>query len=150
DARYSRARADLTRADEEVNLQEAVITFRAHLQNALTARRARMVTEVREDPERRDLKAIIGHAEKLPQMFADGALERHFVDNVLSRVVSRALRGRTEDQDDDDSLPQFVAGDLVLPETVPINQASRPVHDYYLRNIANVEIDRLQPVVDLL
>lgn len=151
DPRYAKAQDDLTRAVGEVNLNEAVITFRAHLQNGLTARRTRMITEIRENPDgNRDLKALIGHAEKLPQMFADGALEQHFVDNVLSKVVSRALRGRTEDQDVDDELPQFIASDLVLPETVAINQASRPVRDYYLRNIANVETDRLQPVVDLL
>ncbi|WP_373085901.1 protein DpdH [Sneathiella sp.] len=150
DARYIKAHNDLTRAVAEVNLQEAVITFRAHLQNALAARRANMVAEIRDDPERRHLKALIGHADKLPLLFADGALEQHFVQNVLSKVVSRALRGRTEDQDDDDALPQFVASDLVLPETVPINQASLPVRDYYQRNIANVEIDQLQPVVDLL
>lgn len=151
DPRYAKARDDLTRAVGEVNLQEAVITFRAHLQNALAARRARMVNEIRENPEgNRDLKALIGHAEKLPQLFADGALEQHFVENVLSKVVSRALRGRDEGQDDDDALPQFVATDLVLPESAALNQASRPVHDYYVRNIANVEVDRLQPVVDLL
>lgn len=151
DPRYAKARDDLTRAVGEVNLQEAVITFRAHLQNALAARRARMVNEIRENPEgNRDLKALIGHAEKLPQLFADGALEQHFVDNVLSKVVSRALRGRDEGQDNDDALPQFVATDLVLPEAAALNQASRPVHDYYIRNIANVDVDRLQPVVDLL
>ncbi len=150
DARYAKARDDLTRAVGEVNLKEAVITFRAHLQNALTTQRARMVTQIRDNPERKDLKTLIGHAEKLPQMFADGALEQHFIDNVLSRVVSRALRGRTEGQDENDALPQFQVSDLVLPETVPVNQASRPVHDYYLRNIATIEADRLQPVVDML
>ena len=150
DTRYDKARDDLTRAVGEVNLQEAVITFRAHLQNALSTQRARMVAELREYPDRSYLKALIGHAEKLPQMFADGALEKYFVENILSRVVSRALKGRSEYQDDDGALPQFVASDLKLPDTVPINQASRPVHDYYLRNIADLEIDRLQPVVDLL
>jgi hypothetical protein len=151
DTRYSKARDDLTRAVDQVNLQEAVITFRAHLQNALAARRARMINEIRENPEsNRDLRALIGHAEKLPQLFADGALEQHFVTNVLSKVVSRALRGREEGQDDDDALPQFVANDLILPETATLNQASRPVHDYYVRNISNVGVDRLQPVVDLL
>lgn len=151
DPRYAKARDNLTRAVGEVNLQEAVITFRAHLQNALAARRATMVNEIRDKPEaNRDLKALIGHAEKLPQLFADGALEQHFVENVLSKVVSRALRGRNDDQDEDDALPQFIASDLVLPETAQLNQASRPVHDYYVRNIANVDVERLQPVVDLL
>ncbi len=151
DARFAKAREDMTRAVGEVNLKEAVITFRAHLQNALATRRALMVNEIRENPDRnRDLKALIGHAEKLPQLFADGALEQHFVENVLSKVVSRALRGRDEGMEDDDALPQFVATDLILPETAALNQASRPVHDYYVRNIGNVEIDRLQPVVDLL
>lgn len=151
DPRYARARDDVTRAVGEVNLQEAVITFRAHLQNALAALSARIMDEIRKNPDgNRDKKALIGHAKMLPQLFSDGALEQHFVDNVLSRVVSRALRGREEGKDDDDALPQFVATDLVLPETTALNQASRPVHDYYVRNISNVEIDRLQPVVDLL
>jgi hypothetical protein len=150
DPRYAKARDDVTQAVGEVNLQEAVITFRAHLQNALTALSARIVDEIRENPDgNRDKKALIGHAKMLPQLFADAALEQHFVDNVLSRVVSRALRGREEGKDDD-ALPQFVATDLVLPESAELNKASRPVHDYYVRNISNVEIDRLQPVVDLL
>ncbi|MVA26555.1 protein DpdH [Agrobacterium vitis] len=150
DPRYAKAREDMTRAVSEVNLAEAVVTFRAHLQNALTASRARMVTEVRENPERAHLKALIAHADKLPQLFSDGALEQHFSEKVLSRVVSRALGGRTEDQSDEDALPQFSVADLVLPETVAINQASRPVHDYYVRNIAGVEVEKLGAVVDLL
>lgn len=150
DPRYAKSRDDLRRAVAEVNVNDAVITFRAHLENALSARRDAMMAELRQHPEKTQLKPLIGHADMLPRLFSDAALDRHFIDTVLSRVVARALRGRSESDDDEETLSQFTADDLVLPKSVDLNQTARRVHDYYQRNIAIVGPDRLQPVVDLL
>ena len=150
DPRYAQARENLTRAVAEVNIKDAVVIFRGHLENALRAERERLIGELREHPERTNLKALIGHAGMLPRLFSDAALDQHFIEHVLSRVVSRALSGRSEGAEDDETLSQFTADDLILPSTVALNQAARPVHDYYQRNIAPLDAERLQPVVDLL
>ena len=150
DPRYAKAREDLTRAVTEVNVKDAVIIFRGHLENALSAKRGQLIGELREHPERTNLKAMIGHAGMLPRLFSDAALDQHFVEHVLSRVVARALHGRSEGAEGDETLSQFTADDLVLPSTVALNQAARPVHDYYQRNIAALDPVRLQSVVDLL
>jgi hypothetical protein len=87
----------------------------------------------------------------LPRLFTDAALDQHFLDHVLSRIVSRAVTGRQGDapQADDASLSQFVLDDLRIPKSVSINQAAQAVQQYYLRNLA-VEDERLAPAIDLL
>lgn len=148
DPRYAKPSADLNRAVAEVNVKDAVITFRAHLENALSARHERMVAELREHPNRTHLKALIGHAEKLPRLFSDAALDQHFITNVLTRVVARAIGGRSES--DDETLSQFNAEDLILPREIDLNQAARQVREYYQVQIAIAQAERLKPIVDLL
>ena len=150
DPRYAQARENLTRAVAEVNAKDAVVIFRGHLENSLRAERERLIGELREHPERTYLKALIGHAGMLPRLFSDAALDQHFIDQVLSRVISRALSGRSEEAENDETLSEFTADDLILPSTVALNQAARQVHDYYLRNIAPLDAEHLRPVVDLL
>lgn len=148
DPRYAKPSADLNRAVAEVNLKDAVITFRAHLENALGARRDRMIVELREHPNRTHLKALIGHAEKLPRLFSDAALDQHFITHVLTRLVTRAIGGRSES--DGETLSQFTAEDLILPRQIDLNQAARQVRDYYQVQIAIAPPERLKPIVDLL
>jgi hypothetical protein len=150
DPRYAKPREDLTRAVAEVNIKDAVIIFRGHLENALRAKRERLLGELREHPERKNLKALIGHAGMLPRLFSDAALDQHFVERVLRRVVWRALRGQSESAEGEETFSQFTADDLILPSTVALNQAARPVHDYYQRNIAPLDAEGLRPVIDLL
>lgn len=150
DPRYAKPSADLTRAVAEVNIKDAVITFRAHLENALSARRDRMIAELREHPDRTHLKALIGHADKLPRLFSDAALDQHFIKQVLTRVVTRAISGRSDSETNDDSLSQFTAEDLMLPREIDLNQAARQVREYYQVQIAIAPPERLKPVVDLL
>lgn len=150
DPRYAKPREDLSRAVAEVNVTDAVVTFRAHLENALRARRDQMVVEFRDHPDRGHLKALIAHAADLPRLFTDAALEKHFMDNVLSRVIARALNGRDGAADEDGTLSRFTSADLLLPEGVPLDQAAERVRQYYVRNISAVAPERLQPVVELL
>jgi len=150
DPRYAKAREDLTRAVAEVNIKDAVVIFRGHLENALSAARERLIGELREHPERTNLKALIGHAGMLPRLFSDAALDQHFAEHVLSRIVARSLSGRSDGAEGDETAAQFTVDDLILPSTVALNQAAQPVRDYYQRNIAPLDAERLQPVVDLL
>lgn len=149
DARFAQAREELTRAAAEVSKTDAVVTFRAHLENALSAKDAQLRLELREHPSRTHLRPLIAHAKDLPRLFSDGALRDHFAEHVLSRVIARALSGRVSEIEGDEP-SQFVVDDLILPTDVDLAQAAKPVRDYYQRNIAAVDRDRLRSVVDLL
>ena len=151
DPRYAQARENITTAVAAVNVKTAVVTFRAELENVLNLKGAELEEELRENPERRELKPLIGHTRMLPRLFTDAALDQHFIDHVLSRVVSRAVTGRQGDapEAEDANLSQFVVDDLRIPKSVNINQAAQAVQQYYLRNVA-IESERLAPVVDLL
>jgi hypothetical protein len=151
DARYAQARENLTTAVAAVNLKTAVVSFRAELENVLNLKGAELEEQFRENPERRELKPLIGHTRMLPRLFTDAALDQHFMDHVLSRIVSRAVKGRQGDLYDaeDETLSEFILEDLRIPESVNVNQAAQAVQQYYLRNIA-VDAERLKPVVDLL
>lgn len=146
---YAKPWQDLTRAVADVNLGNAVVTFRAHLENALTARRDELIAEFRQNPDRGHLRQLIGYAGDLPRLFSDAALDDHF-KTILARVVSRALSGRTGEVEQADTLSRFVASDLILPKDVDISKAAQRVRDYYQVNIAMVEPERLEPAVELL
>ena len=152
DPRYALARQDLTRAVAEVNVKNAVVTFRAHLENELSARSEQMFAELKEHPEKRHLRYLVGHAQNLPNLFSDAALAEHFIENVLSRIVARALKGWSSEEEGEreQENPQFRTNDLILPTDVDISKAAQTVHSYYVTKIARVDADRLQPVVDLL
>ena len=149
-ARYKDATEDLKRAVAEVDVSTAAVTFRAHLENALADIRKKLEAEAQQHPERADLRPKIGHARDLPKLFADPALSQHFIDNVLSRVVSRALRGRNEGDDDVEDQTQFTPADLILPTSVNLGDASLPVRQYYKTVVASADPKRLGVLVDLL
>ncbi len=151
DPRYARVRENLTTAVAEINLKTAVVTFRAELENVLSLKGTELTEQLRKTPERRELKPLIGHTRMLPRLFTDAALDKHFLDNVLSRIVARAVTGRHEDapETDEAKLSQFVLDDLRIPESVDLGQAAQAVREHYIRNIA-VNDERLQPAIDLL
>lgn len=149
--RYAQARGELTRAVAEVDVSTAVVTFRAHLENALKDIRAKLEAEYRENPQRRELLPKIGHARDLPWLFADAALSDHFADKVLSRIVERALKGRAEtNSEEDDRKTQFTPEDLVLPPEVNLGDAAQAVRNYFQRNLASADPSKVRVAVDLL
>lgn len=148
---YEKVRGELTRAVSEVNVDEAVLTFRAHLEYALKEIGARLEAEYRDNPGRMDLRPKIGHARDLPKLFADAALADHFAEKVLSRIVQRALKGRSETSDeDDDRKSQFVPEDLVLPPEVELGQAAQQVKSYFQRNLDTTDAAKIRVAIDLL
>jgi hypothetical protein len=149
-ARYKDATEDLKRAVAEVDVATAAVTFRAHLENALTDIRKKLEAEARQHPDRMDLRPKIGHARDLPKLFSDPALSQHFIDNVLSRVVSRALRGRDEGDEETEDQTQFTADDLILLEVLNLGNASFPVRQYYRTIVASADPARVGVAVDLL
>ncbi|RYG34156.1 ATP-binding protein [bacterium] len=149
--RYQEAIAELRRAVAEVRVSTAAVTFRAHLENALADIRDRLAAEAQRNPDRAELRQKFGHARDLPKLFADPALSQHFVDNVLSRIVSRSLQGRAEtDSEDDDDITRFQPADLILPPEVNVSDASHPVRQYYQTIIASADATRIRIPVDLL
>jgi hypothetical protein len=149
-ARYKDATDDLRRAVAEVDVATAAVTFRAHLENALSDIRKKLEVEAQQHPDRTDLRPKIGHARDLPKLFSDPALSQHFIDNVLSRVVSRALRGREEADEAPEDETQFTAADLSLPDSVNLGDASFPVRQYYKTIVASTDPARVGVAVDLL
>lgn len=151
DPRFEKSRADLTRAVAEVDKRSAVVLFRAQLENALTSRADAMQTEAREHQDRAaELRPLIGHARSLPKLFGDAALKDHFDETVLARVVARALQGREEGAEGDETQSQFFAEDLILPEKIDLNNAALAVKTYYQTQLAVSDAKRRQAAVDLL
>lgn len=151
DPRFEKSRADLTRAVAEVDKRRAVVLFRAQLENALINRAEAMQIEAREHKNRAaDLRPLIGHARSLPQLFGDAALKEHFDENVLARVVSRALQGREQDAEGDETQSQFFPEDLILPEQIDLSDAAHSVKTYYQTQLAVQDVRRRQAAVDLL
>ncbi len=147
DPRFEKSRSDLTRAVAEVDKRRAVVLFRAEIENALTRRAEALEIEAREN---KNLRPQIGHARSLPKLFGDAALVDHFDKNVLSRVIARALHGREEDMEDDETEAQFFADDLILPNDVKLNDAAQSVRNYYISQLAVSDVQRRQIAVDLL
>ena len=151
DPRFEKSRADLTRAVAEVDKRKAVVLFRAQLENALTSRAEVMQIEAREYKDRAAvLRPLIGHALSLPKLFGDAALKDHFDENVLARVVARALQGREAGVEGDETQSQFLADDLILPGDIDLNNAALSVKTYYQTQLAVSDARRRQAAADLL
>ena len=114
----------LTRAIAEVDKRKAVVLFRAQIENALTSRAESLLLEAREHKNRAaELRPLIGHAQMLPKLFGDAALKEYFDETVLARVVARALQGREDGAEGDETESQFFAEDLILPSEIDLNDA---------------------------
>lgn len=151
DARFEKARSELTRAIAEVDKRKAVVLFRAQIENALASREEELKQEAREHKDQAaELRPLIGHAQMLPKLFGDAALQKHFDEKVLTRVVARALQGREESAEGDETQSQFFAEDLILPTHIDLNEAALPVKTYYQTQIAVQDERRRQAAADLL
>jgi hypothetical protein len=149
--RYAKPRQELTRALAEIDKKRAVVLFRAQLENALASRFDQLASEVRENMGRAaELRPLMGHAKSLPTLFSDAALAEHFADNVLSRVVARALQGRSGEEEGGETQSQFFTDDLILPDAVNLNEAAFAVRSYYQSQLAVSDVGRRQAAVDLL
>ncbi|RUW54562.1 ATP-binding protein [Mesorhizobium sp. M1A.F.Ca.ET.072.01.1.1] len=151
DLRFEKSRSDLSRAVAEVDKRKAVVLFRAQIENALASRAEALVIEAREHKERAaELRPLIGHAQMLPKLFGDAALKDHFDETVLARVVARALQGREDGVEGDETQSQFFAEDLILPDEIDLNNAALPVKTYYQTQLAVQDVRRRQSAADLL
>jgi len=151
DSRFEKSRSELTRAIAEVDTRQAVVLFRAQIENALAGRAEALLLEAREHKERAaELKPLIGHARDLPKLFSDAALKDHFDQKVLARVVARALQGREHDANGNETQSQFFAEDLILPDDIELNNAALSVRTYYQTQLAVQDVRRRQAAADLL
>lgn len=151
DPRFEKSRSELTRSVAEVDKRKAVVLFRAQIENALTSRAEALLLEAREHKDRAaELRPLIGHAQMLPKLFGDAALKDHFDETVLARVVARALRGREDGAEGDETQSQFFAEDLLLPDALDLSEAALPVKTYYQTQLAVQDVRRRQAAADLL
>ncbi|OCJ66264.1 hypothetical protein A6U97_26395 [Agrobacterium tumefaciens] len=151
DPRFERSRSELARAFAEIDKRKAVVLFRAQIENALVSRAEGLLLEAREHKDRAvELRPLIGHAQMLPKLFGDAALKDHFDEAVLARVVARALRGREDGAEGDETQSQFFAEDLLLPDAIDLNEAALTVKTYYQTQLAVQDVRRRQVAADLL
>lgn len=151
DPRFEKSRSELTRAVAEVDKRKAVVLFRAQIENALTSRAESLLLEAREHKDRAaELRPLIGHAQMLPKLFGDAALKDYFDETVLARVVARALQGREDGAEGDETESQFFAEDLILPSEIDLNDAALAVKTYYQTQLAVQDVRRRQAAADLL
>jgi hypothetical protein len=147
DPRYAKQREEVSRAVEEVNTKEAVVLFRAQMENALNRKRQALRDELQAHPERTHIRPLLGHAMVLPRLFSDAALEEHFGSTVLERIIAHAVEGRS---DGDEAPPQFEAHDLLVPDAVDLHKAAEQVRNYYLTQIASGDGTQRKAATDLL
>lgn len=151
DPRFEKSRSELTRAVAEVDKRKAVVLFRAQIENALASRAEALLVEARDNKDRAaELRPLIGHAQMLPKLFGDAALKDHFDGTVLARVVARALQGREDGAEGDETQSQFFAEDLILPDEINLNEAALPVKTYYQTQVSVQDVRRRQAAADLL
>lgn len=149
DPRYKKPWQDLTRAVAEVNVDTAVVNFRAHLQNVLTARETELRASRNSGANARNIAQLIGFASDLPRLLSDAATEHHFA-RVLARIIDRALKGAEGEVETAETLTRFVAEDFRLPPDVDISRSSDRVRNFYLRNIAPMDPERIGDALSLL
>jgi hypothetical protein len=130
---FAEARAEVHKVVAEVTPRDGAIRLAAGLKIALNELADRLLSQLQSDPRApnaRELKTKLYHAQELPHYFNDPALEKHFTDNVLARIVSRSVSGN-RDPDADAPLPQFQPTDLMLPEGTHLGDSSVQVRRYY-------------------
>ena len=131
---YADVRAGFSKAIEEVNLENAVISFQSQLNIALIDLAKGLRTRVKSDPTNAALKEQCGHAQELPNFMADPVLVDHFRSHVYPRIVNRAISGQHQ-FGQDELIQDFRVDDFELPESIDIARAAEPTRRYYQRNL---------------
>ena len=129
---FAKARKELEEAVSSVNPRDGAIHFAANLEVALEEEAKIFEGMIREDPNRadkRELKANLDHAKKLPRYFNDAALADNFKGGILPKIVERAIVGK--DEDEEEKFPQFAIDDLKLPDEIELGNAAKEVQLYH-------------------
>jgi len=137
DPRFAEVLTSLNQAVDAVRPEDAALRFAAELQIALRDLAKRLMAELRAvPPDARSPAAMAraDHANKLPGLFSDPALQAHMTDQVLVGIIQRAVSGPDQvNEDESEPLSQFRPADLQLPDELrgALGQASAPVRSYY-------------------
>ncbi|WP_244814745.1 protein DpdH [Caballeronia sp. Lep1P3] len=128
--RYELVKQDFEKALAEINVQDAVITFEAKLEIALKDLARSLTTQLRDDPANPVLRERLAHVRQLPTFLRDAAVVTHFREQVLTKVVQRAMAGQsgnTQGEGED-----FTSDDFVLPDFIDLEKhASLAARQYY-------------------
>ncbi|MBH31961.1 MAG: hypothetical protein CMG71_08285 [Candidatus Marinimicrobia bacterium] len=130
--RFANARKELEDAVASVKPEDGAIRFAAELKLALREEAEALEGKIQSGADRtevRHLKAKLDHAKRVPNYFSDEVLSRHFENEVLPRIVKRAIRGK--DETEEDKFPQFSVEDLQLPDDINLGDAAVGVRKYY-------------------
>jgi hypothetical protein len=133
---YEEVKRAFTKALAEVDLEHAVISFRAALEIALKdlARSLRQSLSPGAQNVTPQMRERLDHAQRLPLLLNDATTREYFQSKVFPKIIRRAV-GASGDVLLDAAAEQFVPEDLVLPADVNIGEAAIQVRNYYTTTI---------------
>lgn len=153
---YDPIRAEFEKALEDIPLEKAVILFQAQLRIALEEHAATLRQQLSQDVTNEVIKSRLHFARGLPQFLGDSVTEGHFHKVVFPRIIHRSVEGiSASNAEIDPTDSQFKPEDFDLPDSLPIEQASLPVRNFYQTTLCTREgrgkiiaADVLNSVVD--
>ncbi|MDD5034964.1 MAG: protein DpdH [Methylococcaceae bacterium] len=134
--KYDSVRAEFEKALADVPLETAVIHFQAELEIALRDYEGMLTEKLRQGHVDPALQERVGVARLLPQLLTDAETTKYFRQQVLPRIIHRAVEGVVDPNvaiDPADS--QFKAADFDFPDSVEISKAAIAVRNFYLRTL---------------
>ena len=114
----------------ETDREAAAIHMVSHLEVSLKRLAQSLTDELATHSESTTLRAKLGHATQLAGLMSDAETSVHFRQNVLPRIVERAVAGSGE-KATSGTEGQFSAEDLRLPPSINLGLAARTVANYY-------------------
>lgn len=150
DEEYAQVRAEFAKAlTEDLDVETAVIRFQRELDITLGQLAKELETKVRANPRDSALKEQWGHAAALSKFMGDPVLVDHFRGKVFPRFVERAIAGQHQ-VENEELVKDFVANDLLLPDSIDISKSAFQTNAYYTRNLLGREGEGLRAAARLL
>lgn len=150
DEEYAQVRAEFAKAlTEDLDVETAVIRFQRELDITLGQLAKELETKVRANPRDSALKEQWGHAAALSKFMGDPVLVDHFRGKVFPRFVERAIAGQHQ-VENEELVKDFVADDLLLPDSIDISKSAFQTNAYYTRNLLGREGEGLRAAARLL
>ncbi len=148
---YDTVRAEFEKALADVPLETAVIHFQAELEIALRDYERVLSEKLRQGHVDPVVQERVGVARLLPQLLTDAETTKYFREQVLPRIIHRAVEGVIDPNTLlDPADGQFKAADFDFPDSVDINKAAIAVRNFYLRTLCAFNGKHKETAADVL
>jgi hypothetical protein len=125
---YDEVREAFQNALADVNPATAAGRFQSALGDCLEDLSKDLVAQLRANATDASLRERLHHSQRLPLLLSDAVTRDHFRSGVITRLVQRAVAGRTATEEEPE---QFLPTDLDLPDTIDLAKSSEAVRLYY-------------------